>query len=65
VKQSALERAVARATGEPVGLIRRLGFTLVIPSVAHPEDEAGPTAAPEKTALRPAPGHGAGTDRTT
>lgn len=31
MRQSVLDRSVARATGESVSMIRRMGFTLVCP----------------------------------
>jgi hypothetical protein len=48
MKQSDLNRAVPRATGETVKLVRQRGFLLVIPgtSTARPEEQnrAGPNA---------------------
>ena len=37
MSQSELDRAVARATGETVTEIRRLGFSLVVPEHHRPE----------------------------
>jgi len=47
MRQSDLNRAVARATGESVDTVRRLGFLLADPddSFPDPQDEAlGPSA---------------------
>jgi len=33
--QSALDRSIARVTGESVGLIRQRGFVLLTPSAPH------------------------------
>jgi len=37
MSQSDLDRAVARATGETVTEVRRLGFSLVVPEHHRPE----------------------------
>lgn len=37
MSQSELDRAVARATGETVTEVRRLGFSLVVPERHRPE----------------------------
>lgn len=37
MSQSDLDRAVARATGETVNEVRRLGFSLVVPEHHRPE----------------------------
>ena len=35
MKQSALDRAVARATGESIAVIRRMGFSVINPPNNH------------------------------
>lgn len=43
MKQSLLERAVARATGEAISTIRRMGFSLFDPTAADNDFDALPT----------------------
>ena len=42
MKQSRIDRTVARATGEPLGRIRRMGFSLVDPTISPDDFDALP-----------------------
>jgi hypothetical protein len=48
VNQSTLYQAVARATGEPIRVIRRLGFSLVSLAASGPPEEDEPASAAEQ-----------------
>jgi hypothetical protein len=65
MRQTELNRAVARATGETVERVSRMGFSLVPGPNAHPVSAPGNVRAKGRVAHRVAvSGHGRGSPRS-
>jgi hypothetical protein len=58
MKPSDLDRAVARATGETVSEIRRMGFSLLVPAAPVPAVKFCNTQRPRKSGAGRAAGRG-------
>ena len=49
MRSSSVHQSVARATGEPVRLIRRMGFTLIVPPPPDPRTTRLRASSPDRS----------------